>query len=81
MKVKNIYRFLSVLLIGLLLTGVTFSREFVGAQKNASTIKATAAGCSAASGFRFLDINNIRARINTGGDMWWELSGGFGGQY
>jgi hypothetical protein len=81
MKIQNIYRFLSVLLIGLLLTGVTFSREFVGSQKSTSTIKSTAAGCSAASGFRFLDINNVRTRINTGGDMWWDLPGGIGAQY
>ena len=78
---RNIYRFLSVVLAVLLLTGVAFSREFVGAKKNAGTIKSTAAGCSAASGFRFLDINNIRARINTGGDMWWDLPGGIGAQY
>ena len=81
MKIRNIYRFLSLLLIGLLLTGVAFSREFVGSQKNASAIKSTAAGCSAASGFRFLDINNVRCRINTGGDMWWDLPGGIGAQY
>jgi hypothetical protein len=81
MKMRNIYRFLSLLLIGLLLTGVAFSREFVGSQKNTSTIKSTAAGCSAASGFRFLDINNVRTRINTGGDMWWDLPGGIGAQY
>jgi hypothetical protein len=81
MKMINIYRFLSVLLIGLLLTGVTFSREFVGSQKNTNSIKSTAAGCSAASGFRFLDINNVRTRINTGGDMWWDLPGGIGSQY
>lgn len=81
MRMRNIYRFLFVLLIGVLLTGVTFSREFVGSQKNTGTIKSTAAGCSAASGFRFLDINNVRTRINTGGDMWWDLPGGIGGQY
>jgi hypothetical protein len=82
MKMRNIYRFLSVLLIGLLLTGVAFSREYVGSsQKSTNTIKSTAAGCSAASGFRFLDINNVRTRINTGGDMWWDLPGGIGAQY
>jgi len=81
MKMRNIYRFLSLLLIGLLLTGVAFSREFVGPNKNTSAIKSTAAGCSAASGFRFLDINNVRCRINTGGDMWWDLPGGIGAQY
>ncbi len=36
-------------------------------------IKASAAGCAAASGYRYLTINNVRARINTGGDMWWDL--------
>ena len=39
----------------------------------AATVKANAAGCAAASGFRYLNINNVRARINTGGDMWWDL--------
>lgn len=81
MKMRNIYRFLSLLLIGLLLAGVAYPREFVGATKSTSTIKSTAAGCSAASGFRFLDINNVRTRINTGGDMWWDLPGGIGAQY
>jgi len=37
-------------------------------------IKQNAAGCSAASGYRYLNINNVRARINTGGDMWWDLN-------
>ena len=36
-------------------------------------VKQTAAGCAAASGFRYLNINNVKARINTGGDMWWDL--------
>jgi len=37
-------------------------------------IKQNAAGCSASSGYRYLNINNVRARINTGGDMWWDLN-------
>ncbi|RLD37347.1 MAG: T9SS C-terminal target domain-containing protein [Bacteroidetes bacterium] len=37
-------------------------------------IKQNAAGCSAAAGFRYLNVNNVRARINTGGDMWWDLT-------
>ncbi len=39
----------------------------------AGKLKATAAGCPAGAGFAFLDINNVRARINTGGDMWWNF--------
>src|ERR1017187_8987238 len=31
------------------------------------------AGCTPATAQRDLDINNVRARILTGGDMWWDL--------
>jgi hypothetical protein len=44
-------------------------------------LKATAAGCSPSSAFEWLDINNVRARINAGGDMWWDLPGGTGAKY
>ncbi len=39
---------------------------------NAATL---AAGCSPATAATELDINNIRALIQTGGDMWWNLIG------
>lgn len=44
--------------------------------KSAPAVKATAAGCLPATNFRYLDINNVNARINTGGDMWWDLENG-----
>jgi len=82
MKMKSILRILLVISIGFLIVNITLAEEYVGSNtKQGSTIKSTAAGCSAASGFRFLDINNVRARINTGGDMWWDLPGGIGAQY
>ena len=34
-----------------------------------------AAGCTPATGHTDLDLNNVKARINTGGDMWWDLQG------
>lgn len=37
--------------------------------------KALAEGCMPSNAFAFLDINNVRARINAGGDMWWDLNG------
>jgi hypothetical protein len=37
--------------------------------------RSTAAGCLPAGSYTFLDLNNVRTRINTGGDMWWDLSG------
>lgn len=43
--------------------------------QKAVVLKQTSAGCSPSSAFEWLDINNIRARINGGGDMWWDLDG------
>lgn len=37
--------------------------------------KQAAEACLAASASTDLDVNNVRARINTGGDMWWDLQG------
>ena len=41
----------------------------------------TAAGCTPSSSFDWLDINNVRTRINSGGDMWWDLPAGTGSKY
>ena len=41
----------------------------------------TAAGCAPSSAFEWLDINNVKTRINAGGDMWWDLPGGVGSKY
>ena len=41
----------------------------------------TAAGCTPSSAFEWLDINNVRTRVNAGGDMWWDLPGGTGSKY
>lgn len=51
-------------------------KEDAGGSKNAKTVKASAAGCLPATNFRYLDINNVNARINTGGDMWWDFEVG-----
>ena len=41
----------------------------------------TAAGCTPSSSFEWLDINNVKTRINSGGDMWWDLPAGTGSKY
>ncbi len=79
-EMKNIYRLLLILLSFSVLVPVN-ARERQGTNKSANHIKSTAAGCTQATGFRFLDVNNVRARINTGGDMWWDLPGGVGSKY
>ncbi len=79
---KNIVRILVISLFCIVFVRLGFTRESqFGNFKSTESIKSTAAGCSAPSGFRFLHVNNVRARINTGGDMWWDLPGGIGGQY
>jgi hypothetical protein len=41
--------------------------------KKSNTRSTKAAACVPATGCNDLNINNVRARINTGGDMWWDL--------
>ncbi len=50
------------------------ARPTVGVQGNErrSTLKTTAAQCNPATANIDLDINNVRARLMTGGDMWWD---------
>lgn len=80
-KMKNIHSLLLILL-SLVFFVPTNAREYVGANKSVKQVKSTAAGCAQATSYRFLDVNNVRARINTGGDMWWDLpGGGVGSQY
>lgn len=57
---------------------MTAPGSFAEEQPNVETqkLKAGAAGCSPGGAFAFLDVNNIRARINTGGDMWWNFDVG-----
>ncbi len=79
---RNIFRILFISLICVAVARLSVAREFqFGNFKSTESIKSTAAGCGAPSGFRFLHVNNVRARINTGGDMWWDLPGGIGAQY
>ena len=46
------------------------------APKKTSTggqLKTTAASCRPAEASIDLDINNVRAKLMTGGDMWWDI--------
>ena len=38
-----------------------------------NTIKSNSAGCVPAAGYKYLQVNNVSCRINTGGDMWWDF--------
>lgn len=43
--------------------------------KKTESVMRLASGCAPASAVATLDINNTRARIMNGGDMWWDLVG------
>ncbi|MCX6233032.1 MAG: T9SS C-terminal target domain-containing protein [Bacteroidetes bacterium] len=70
---KNIYRLLLLSLISLFLCNSSFAEKYKGDIKK-SAPKISAERCAPASGSSELSINNVRARINTGGDMWWDFT-------
>lgn len=68
-----------VTIILALLVGLIMAENVPTAGKNKSTLstdelKEAAAGCLAGAFYTELNINNVRARINSGGDMWWDLN-------
>jgi len=73
---KNISRILFTAVLFFALVGsVNADKVPEHLLKKTKKLKATSADCSAGSSFQFLEVNNVRARINTGGDMWWDLAG------
>jgi hypothetical protein len=50
----------------------TFAAPIKGLQKNPTGLNKTAAGCNQTTAVIDLDINNVRARLMNGGDMWWD---------
>lgn len=79
---KNITHILLIVFISSLMASNSFGREVqYDSLKVKRVLKNTTAGCAPAAGFEWLDINNVKARINTGGDMWWDLPGGTGSKY
>lgn len=80
---NNMKKFIQPLIVVLLLVAGTsnvFAEKFhaksPSKDKGTNAPKGTmAAGCAQASAYEFLETNNVRARFNTGGDMWWNMTG------
>lgn len=71
---KNILNALFIVFLCLGLATTVNAEEVKGlGTKNTAQVKASAAGCLPGAGFKYLEVNNVRARINTGGDMWWDF--------
>ena len=79
---KNIFRFLlaALLIVGAVTPGKAEMYKYGQTDGNGQRAQ-TAAGCTPSSSFEWLDINNVRTRINAGGDMWWDLPSGTGSKY
>ena len=79
---KNIFRnlFAALLIVSAVIPGKAemYKYEQKGGQGQRAQ---TAAGCTPSSSYDWLDINNVRTRINSGGDMWWDLPAGTGSKY
>ena len=79
---KNIFR---ILFVALLITSAVIPGKAemykYGQTDNKGQRAQTAAGCTPSSSFEWLDINNVKTRINSGGDMWWDLPAGTGSKY
>lgn len=79
---KNILRAWMIVFVSFVFFNQLSAEEYHGNKtKQGSNLKQTTAGCSPSSAYDWLDINNVRARINAGGDMWWDLPGGIGSKY
>ena len=79
---KNIFRilFAALLIVGAVIPGKAEMYKY-DQPGNKGQRAQTAAGCTPSSSFEWLDINNVKTRINSGGDMWWDLPAGTGSKY
>ena len=80
---KNIFRimFAALFILGAVSQGQAEKYKYDEPSGNKGQRAVTAAGCTPSSSFEWLDINNVKTRINSGGDMWWDLPSGTGSKY
>jgi len=72
---KNIFKIIFLAFVSLLIVNNSYAEKYMGeVNKTAPTKQTKAEPCKPATGSTDLDINNVRARINTGGDMWWDFT-------
>ncbi|HQI71440.1 MAG TPA: hypothetical protein PLT47_11855, partial [Bacteroidales bacterium] len=72
---KNIFRYLFLTLFIIGLSKTNYADKWPVLKSHKSETSTNAEACLPASASTDLNVNNVRARINTGGDMWWDLQG------
>lgn len=70
---KNLNKLVFVVILGLC-SSYAFADKWQGAVNVTPTAKAMG-GCESARTSTDLSLNNVVARVHTGGDMWWDLQG------
>jgi hypothetical protein len=72
---RNRIDFMSRLVVAVMLcfSVQLVARENIGTAHRTQALKTTTTRCQPATANIDLDINNVRARLMTGGDMWWDL--------
>ena len=73
MKSKRLILAITVI-IGLAFSAQAERYKYEGARKGNDTPPGTAANCTPATAATELDINNTKALIQSGGDMWWDFN-------
>jgi len=67
----------AIITIGMMgIAGQSGAREDIVTAHHRDHLKTAATGCQPAISAIDLDINNVRARLMTGGDMWWNIGEG-----
>ena len=73
---KSLKNLIIIIIVGMLGIGNSYAHKPINdksTKKSASSIKSLSAGCLPGSAMTELDLNNVRALILNGGDMWWDL--------
>ena len=70
---KSLNKIVFVVILGLC-SSYAFADKWAGTVNVTPVAKATG-GCESARTSTDLDLNNVVARVHTGGDMWWDLQG------
>jgi hypothetical protein len=70
----KLFNLLTTGLLSVLTLGILHAREPDAASSRKSVLKQLAESCAPATAQADLNINNVRARILNGGDMWWDLN-------
>ncbi len=79
MAMKTVILKTACFFIAFTFTLSVYGKNYIGESENSSNTgsntKSISAGCVQASASTELELNNVRALIHTGGDMWWDLQG------